>query len=84
MTETRNVKREPYMDNAALAEHIQCVGQAIINDAESIALKTTSIISIEISALISPGDRVTRVNYHIERYADPRVPDKHAEQEGEG
>ena len=80
MTEVHDVKRKPYMDNAMLAEHIKCVGKAIIDDAENVALRTRNIISIEISAIISPGNSVTHINYAIDRYADPRIPDKRAEQ----
>ena len=78
--EIHNVERKPYMDNAMLAEHIKCVGKAIMDDAENIALRTRRIISVEISAILSPGDRVTHINYAIDRYADPRIPDKQAEQ----
>ena len=78
--EVHDVKRKPYMDNATLAEHIKCVGKAIIDDAESVALRTKNIMSIEISAIISPRNSVTHVNYSIDRYADPRIPDKQAEQ----
>ena len=76
MTETHEIKREPYMKSDSLAQHIRCVGQAIIDDALSIALKTSNICSIEISALISPGDRITKINYDIDRFADPRIPNK--------
>ena len=81
MTEVHDVKRKPYMDNATLAEHIKCVGKAIIDDAENVALRTRNIISIEITATIAPGNSVTHINYAIDRYADPRIPDKQAEQE---
>jgi hypothetical protein len=76
MIDTHEIDREPYMTNAMLAEHVKCVGKAIMDDADNIALETGRIISIEISALISPGDRVTHINYAIDRYADPRIPDK--------
>ena len=76
MIETHDIDRDPYMSNEKLAEHIKCVGQAIIDNAESIALKTSNICSIEISALISPGDRITKINYDIDRLADPRIPNK--------
>jgi hypothetical protein len=76
MTDIHEIEREPYMDSSTLAEHVKCVGKAIMDDADNIALKTSKIISIEISALIAPGDRVTRINYDIDRYADPRLPDK--------
>lgn len=75
MTEATKIERDPYMKTDALAEHIKCIGQAIIDDAESIALKSDKTISIEISALISPGDRITKINYEIDRYADPRIPE---------
>ena len=81
MTEVHDVKRKPYMDNATLAEHIKCVGKAIIDDAENVALRTRNIISIEITATISPGNSVTHINYAIDRYADPRIPDKQADTE---
>ena len=79
--EVHNVKREPYMDNAMLAKHIKCVGKAIMDDAENVALRTRNIISIEITAIISPRDSVTRINYDIDRYADPRIPDKQSDKE---
>ena len=81
MTEVHDVKRKPYMDNATLAEHIKCVGKAIIDDAESVALRTKRITSIEISAIISPGNSVTHVTYAIDRYADPRIPDEQPDAE---
>ena len=81
MTEVHDVKRKPYMDNATLAEHIKCVGKAIIDDAESVALRTRNIMSIEISAIISPRNSVTHVTYTIDRYADPRIPDEQQDTE---
>ena len=79
--DVHDVERKPYMDNATLAEHIKYVGKAIIDDAENFALRTRNIISIEITATISPGNRVTHINYAIDRYADPRIPDKQADTE---
>ncbi|MBR2680657.1 MAG: hypothetical protein IKE23_07880 [Exiguobacterium sp.] len=76
MIDTTKIERDPYMTHDMLVEHIKCIGQAIIDDAESIALNTKRIISIEISALISPGDRFTKINYDIDRYADPRIAEK--------
>lgn len=79
--EVHNVERKPYMDNAVLAEHIKCVGKAIMDDAENVALRTRNIMSIEISAIISPGNSVTHVTYAINRYADPRISDEQPDTE---
>lgn len=79
--EVHDVKRKPYMDNAMLAEHIKCVGKAIMDDAENVALRTRNVISIEITAIISPRNSVTHVNYAIDRYADPRIPNEQSDKE---
>ena len=76
MNEVRAIKRDPYMDRNALAEHLKTIGQAIIDDAENVALRTSQVRRIEIKADVAPGEQLTYVEYHIERMADPRWPEK--------
>ena len=68
------VKRpEVIVTREDLAKHIQEVGNAIITDAEQIAIDPSNVAIIEISAEIAPLTEVTRVKYTIHRNADPRV-----------
>ena len=66
------VERDPYMNSKAFAEHLRAVGQAIIDDAESIAMKTQLVRSVNIRVEIAPGQQLTYIDYEIERLADPR------------
>ena len=62
-----------YMTPEKLAEHIRCVGKAIIDDAQNVAHQCTLVRCINITATVSPGKEITTVRYEIERYADPRI-----------
>ena len=76
INEVMAIKRDPYMDRNAFAEHLRMIGQAIIDDAENIALRTSQVRRIEIRADVAPGEQLTYVEYYIERMADPRKPEK--------
>lgn len=68
------VKRESlFLTRDDLIEHIREVGKAIINDAEHIAPTPLMCSGIEITAHICPSTEATEVEYHITRYADPRL-----------
>lgn len=73
------VERDPYMNSKTFAEHLRTVGQAIIDDAESIAMKTQWVRSVNIRVEIAPGEQLTYINYEIDRMADPRRPEKKGE-----
>lgn len=68
-----SVKREPYLRNEMLAEHIKEVGRRIIDDAEAISSGSEIIFGIKIIASINPGEEVTSVCYETQKYADPRI-----------
>lgn len=71
--QTRVSKGNKAMTTQQLVEHIKAVGQAIIDDADKIAFDAHDLFSIEIFADIAAGERVTTVNYCLERLADPRI-----------
>lgn len=72
MLQTKVYKKEP-MTAKMLVEHIKAVGQAIIDDADKIAFDAHDLISIGISAEIEACAQFTKVNYQLERLADPRI-----------
>ena len=73
MTIKTEIPRDMFMTPEKLAEHVRCVGQAIIDDAQSVATQCTHVRFIDITATVSPGTEITTVRYEIERYADPRI-----------
>ena len=77
------VPRDMFMTPEKMAEHIRCVGKAIMDDAQSVATQCTKVRCIDIIATISPGTEITTVRYEIERYADPRIPEKKEDENNE-
>lgn len=67
------LKRQELMSKMELITHIKCIGQAIIDDAERIGERPERTSYISISAVISPVEEITKIDYRIERIADPRV-----------
>lgn len=69
----RKVVRPMCLTEDDLIRHLKCVGLTIEHDAYSIGKFPERTRSIEISAIVSPGENVTTVEYRIERTADPRA-----------
>lgn len=72
MSDITMIKREPFMDTKELAKHLRTIGQAIIDDAEKVALDARNVRIINIEAEIAPNEQITSIRYEINRYADPR------------
>ena len=70
--ENNTVARPISLTRDDLIAHIKNVGQAIINDAEQIALDPQNIQGVSIIASIEPLSSITTVDYSITRIADPR------------
>jgi hypothetical protein len=73
---TSHVEKPRYIpDSDTLSKHMVAIGKRIIKDAENgIAPSPTCCRSITITANIAPETSVTTIEYHVEEYADPRVP----------
>lgn len=66
------VHRSESLTTEQIVEHIKEVGQAIIDDSETVALNASNVRSILIEAEIAPLVQGTTVTYTIQRFADPR------------
>lgn len=69
----KEIERKERLSKTDLIAHLKCIGQTIIDDAEEIGANPTRTSYIAISSIINPGEEVTKVEYRIERIADPRV-----------
>lgn len=68
------IPRKPYgFTKQDLIDHIKCIGQTIVDDAEEIAPDPSVSNRVIISAIISPGDKVTTIHYAVRKTADPRL-----------
>ena len=77
MIEKRETKvpREKVLPRQDLARHLRAIGQAIINDADSISgISHGSYIGLV--ARIVPMQEVTMVHYTIERISEPGFVEK--------
>lgn len=72
---SRNVERPVSMDRDALATHLKAIGNAIIDDAEHLAIDTNRLRMVRVEAEIAPCEQITTVTYTLERTADPRIVD---------
>ena len=75
VAETKVERAEHFCTNEELIQHIKAVGHAIINDADKLPTTPGVTFSVSISAKIAPGEKVTSINYLIDRRADPRIPE---------
>ena len=76
-----NVERPVALNSEKLTAHIKAIGQAIIDEAESLGADPHKRY-LEFNAMVSPGDVVTTIKVTYEVYADPNVHIKEwAEQE---
>ena len=62
-----------FVTKKELAEHVKCIGEQIIADADKVADLCYASKSISIYATINPDDEATTLSYETEKYADPRV-----------
>lgn len=69
----KEIERKSRLSKKDLIAHLKCIGQAIIDDAEAIGSKPQRTRYIAISAVINPEEEITKIDYRIERYADPRI-----------
>lgn len=69
----KEIERKSRLNKEDLISHLKCIGQTIIDDAEAIGAKPQRTCYIAISAVINPAEEVTKIDYRIERYADPRI-----------
>ena len=68
----KEIERPVGMDTADLVQHLKAIGNAIIDDAEHIAIDTNRLCMVRVEAEIAPCQRTTMVTYTLERTADPR------------
>lgn len=57
-------------DHEQLVNHIKSIGQAIIDDAETISLNPALLKTIEIRAIIDAGE-LTKIEYSLEKNVKP-------------
>ncbi|MBR3000384.1 MAG: hypothetical protein IKF39_05230 [Oscillospiraceae bacterium] len=69
----KEIERKLWLSKEDLVEHLKCIGQTIIDDAEAIGAKPQRTCYIAISAAINPETEMTKIDYRIERLADPRI-----------
>ena len=69
---TTEVKRTQCLNTMDIRNHLKAIGQAIIDDADEIALDACKLRGISICAEIRPLECATMVNYKFDRIADPR------------
>lgn len=68
------VKRNEYLTSReTIAAHIKEIGTRIICDAENLAFEPSKCSSISITAEISPGNKITEIQYKATMIADPRA-----------
>ncbi len=70
------VKRKEYLTSReTITAHIKEIGRRIIADAENLAFEPSKCSAISITAEISPGNKVTEIQYTYKAtmIADPRA-----------
>lgn len=70
----KEIERPVSMDTNALVDHLKAIGNAIVDDAEHLAVDTNRLRMVRVEAEIAPGEQITTVVYTLERTADPRLP----------
>ncbi len=72
--ETKVKRKKLLTTKEELAEHLKCVGRAIVSDADQLALEPGGLCRIAINVEIAPDQQITVINYKLERIADARLP----------
>lgn len=62
-----------FVTKKELTEHVKCIGEQIIADADKVADLCYASNSISIRATINPDDEATTLYYETKKYTDPRI-----------